>query len=105
MNSHQCAYSANALFLIKLTNTLSEHFTEEHVNQIGLLDLVRKVKRTYPEKDIWAYSGFLFDRDIVGKQCDIFMPSIIQDIHREMLKQKVNEYKNEEIQCAIKKIT
>ena len=44
----------------------------EHVNQIGLLDLIRKVKRTYPEKDIWAYSGFLFDRDIVGKQCDIF---------------------------------
>ena len=44
----------------------------EHVNQIGLLDLVRKVKRTYPEKDIWAYSGFLFDRDIVVKQCDIF---------------------------------
>lgn len=35
MNSHQCAYSANALFLIKLKNTLSEHFTEEHVNQIG----------------------------------------------------------------------
>ena len=44
----------------------------EHVNQIGLLDLVRKVKRTYPEQDIWAYSGFLFDSDIVGKQCDIF---------------------------------
>ena len=44
----------------------------EHVNQIGLLDLVRKVKRIYPEKDIWAYSGCLFDRDIVGKQCDIF---------------------------------
>lgn len=37
-------------------------------------------------------------KEILGKQCDIFMPSIIQDIHREMLKQKVNEYKNKEIQ-------
>lgn len=44
----------------------------EHVNQIGLLKLVRKVKMIYPEKDIWAYSGFLFDRDIVGKQCNLF---------------------------------
>lgn len=44
----------------------------EHVNQQGLLKLVRKVKSIYPEKDIWAYSGFLFDRDIVGKQYNIF---------------------------------
>lgn len=37
MNSHQCADSANALFLIKpmKTSRLSEHFTKEHVDQIG----------------------------------------------------------------------
>ena len=44
----------------------------ERVNQVGLLKLVRKVKEIYPEKNIWAYSGFLFDRDIVGKQFDMF---------------------------------
>lgn len=44
----------------------------ERINQIGLLKLVEKAKITYPEKDIWAYSGFLFDRDIVGKQCNLF---------------------------------
>lgn len=44
----------------------------EHINQQGLLKLVKKVKAIYPEKDIWAYSGFLFDRDIVGKQYNIF---------------------------------
>ena len=44
----------------------------EHVNQQGLLRLVKKAKEIYPEKDIWAYSGFLFDRDIVGKQCNLF---------------------------------
>lgn len=37
MNSHQCADSANALFLIKLMKNIkiSEHFTKEHVDQIG----------------------------------------------------------------------
>lgn len=44
----------------------------ERVNQIGLLKLAEKVKMTYPEKDVWAYSGFLFDRDIIGKQCNLF---------------------------------
>jgi len=44
----------------------------ERVNQVGLLKLVKAVKSVYPEKDIWAYSGFLFDRDIVGKQCNLF---------------------------------
>lgn len=38
----------------------------EHVNQIGLLPLLRKVKSTYPDKTIWCWSGYLFDRDIVG---------------------------------------
>ena len=41
----------------------------EHVNQKGLLPLVRKVKEKFPEKDIWCYTGFKFDEDIVDKMC------------------------------------
>lgn len=40
----------------------------EPVNQIGLLKLVRRVKQEYPDKDIWAYSGYLFDKDIMERQ-------------------------------------
>ena len=40
----------------------------EPINQKGLLKLVRKVKKEYPDKDIWAYSGYLFDKDIMGRQ-------------------------------------
>ena len=36
-------------------------------NQQGLLPLVRKVKERYPYKSIWCFSGYLFDRDIVGR--------------------------------------
>lgn len=39
----------------------------EPVNQAGLLPLVRKVKERYPNKSIWCFTGFLFDKDIVEK--------------------------------------
>lgn len=33
----------------------------ELINQKGLLPLLKKVKEVYPEKNIWAYSGYLYD--------------------------------------------
>lgn len=33
----------------------------EIVNQKGLLPLLKKVKEIYPNKTIWAYSGFLYE--------------------------------------------
>lgn len=42
----------------------------EYVNQEGLLPLLKRVRETYPNKTIWCYSGYLFDRDIVGRMCE-----------------------------------
>lgn len=42
----------------------------EPVNQKELLPLVRRVKEAYPEKNIWCFTGFLFDKDIMGKMFD-----------------------------------
>ena len=42
----------------------------EPANQKGLLPLVRRVKEVYPEKNIWCFTGFLFDRDIVENMFD-----------------------------------
>lgn len=39
----------------------------EPVNQKGLLPLVRRFKETYPEKDLWCYTGYLYDRDLLGR--------------------------------------
>ncbi|MCI8347228.1 MAG: anaerobic ribonucleoside-triphosphate reductase activating protein [Bacilli bacterium] len=36
-------------------------------NQEGLLPLLRKVKEEYPEKNIWCYTGYLFDKEIMEK--------------------------------------
>ena len=33
-------------------------------NQPALVELLRQVKAKYPKKSIWAYSGYLFDKDI-----------------------------------------
>lgn len=41
----------------------------EHTNQAGLLPLVRKVKEIYPQKDIWCFTGYDFEKDILGHMC------------------------------------
>ena len=37
----------------------------EPENQRGLLGLIRRVRRELPEKTIWMYSGFTYDRDLI----------------------------------------
>ncbi len=36
----------------------------EPQNQGAIVELLRQVKAKHPEKSIWAFSGYLFDRDI-----------------------------------------
>ena len=38
----------------------------EPQNQPAIVDLLRQVKAKYPEKSIWAFSGYLFDRDMLS---------------------------------------
>ena len=43
----------------------------EPQNQGAIVELLRQVKAKYPEKSIWSFSGYLFDRDILpGKLGD-----------------------------------
>ncbi len=37
----------------------------EESNQRGLLPLVKRLKSEQPDKTIWAYTGFVYDRDLV----------------------------------------
>lgn len=39
----------------------------EPINQQGLVKLVQKVKAKYPEKTIWCYTGYDFEKDVLGK--------------------------------------
>ena len=39
----------------------------EPQNQEVLVRLLRKVKEQYPEKNIWCYSGYLFDKELLSE--------------------------------------
>ena len=44
----------------------------EPANQRGLLPLLKQVKQTYPDKNIWCFTGYLFDKDIMDKMYETY---------------------------------
>jgi len=38
----------------------------EPQNQLPIVELLRQAKQLYPSKSIWAFSGYLFDKDILS---------------------------------------
>ena len=54
----------------------------EKVNQEGLLPLIKRVKETYPDKKIWCYTGYTFDKQILGQ--------MINEENRETTKEIMN---------------
>lgn len=40
----------------------------ETENQPAVVELLRQVKKIYPQKSVWAFSGYLFDRDIMARR-------------------------------------
>jgi anaerobic ribonucleoside-triphosphate reductase activating protein len=46
----------------------------EPENQKVLVKLLRRVRKELPEKDIWSYTGFIYDRDLLEgqrKHCEV----------------------------------
>ncbi|MGN0487271.1 MAG: anaerobic ribonucleoside-triphosphate reductase activating protein [Acutalibacteraceae bacterium] len=40
-------------------------------NQPVLVDVLKKVKAVYPQKDVWCYTGYDFEKDLLsGRLCD-----------------------------------
>ena len=48
-----------------LTLLGGEPFEQE--NQVALLPFVKRVKELYPNKDIWAFTGYVYDKDLIGQ--------------------------------------
>ena len=42
----------------------------EYSNQKGLLPLLRKVKEKFPDKNVWCYTGYTFDKDVMEDMCN-----------------------------------
>ena len=41
----------------------------EYANWQALLPFIKKVKKQYPQKDIWCYTGYRFEEDVLEKFC------------------------------------
>ena len=41
----------------------------EYANWQALLTFIKKVKKQYPQKDIWCYTGYRFEEDVLEKFC------------------------------------
>ena len=39
----------------------------EYVNQKDLLPFLKKVRETYPKKTIWCYTGYVYEKDVLGR--------------------------------------
>lgn len=64
-----------------LTILGGEPFEEE--NQEALLPFIQRVRETYPNKTIWMYSGYTFDKDLLpedGKKHTPYTNDILNNI-------------------------
>lgn len=41
----------------------------ERSNQQGLLPFIRRVRKELPGKDIWCYTGYTYERDVLERMC------------------------------------
>ena len=67
-------------FTQETVNQILDMLTPEHIkgitllggepfepeNQPALVDLLGQIKAKYPDKSVWAFSGYLFDKDILS---------------------------------------
>lgn len=68
-------------FTEEIENTIIEKLKPQHINgltllggepmepanQKALLNFVKKVKEIYPNKTIWCYTGYLFDKELLNE--------------------------------------
>lgn len=45
----------------------------EYKNQLGLLPLLKEIKESFPNKDIWCYTGYDFEKDLLGNMAKKWM--------------------------------
>ncbi len=80
-NSEAWSFDYGEPFTEKIENEIISSLKNEYIdglsilggepfepqNQKPLLDFLKKVRKEVPNKDIWCYTGFLMDEEILGK--------------------------------------
>lgn len=68
----------------------------EEENQKELLPFIKKIRSTYPEKNIWMFTGYTFDKDLLegGKKHTEYTMEILENIDVLVDGKFVEELKN-----------
>ena len=56
-------HSLEADYVQGITLLGGEPFEEE--NQAALVPFMRRVREQYPNKDVWAFTGYIYDKDLI----------------------------------------
>lgn len=56
-------HSLEADYVQGITLLGGEPFEEE--NQMALVPFMRRVRAEYPNKDVWAFTGYIYDKDLI----------------------------------------
>ena len=56
-------HSLEADYVQGITLLGGEPFEEE--NQVALVPFMRRVREQYPNKDVWAFTGYIYDKDLI----------------------------------------
>lgn len=67
-------------FIQGLTVLGGEPFEEE--NQPCVLELVQKVRTAFPKKDIWCYTGYILEKDLIPENGRKHTPSTLPLLHK-----------------------
>jgi len=55
------------------------------LNIEGTTKLVKKFKETYPDKNVWVWSGFLFDKDLKDKEVLNYIDVLVDGTYKDEL--------------------
>ena len=64
----------------------------EHSNQKGLLPLIKQVKEKFPNKTVWSWTGFSFDKDLKDKEVSKYIDVLVDGQYVEALRDPKLKY-------------
>lgn len=67
----------------------------------GTTKLAKAFKEKFPEKNVWAWSGFLFDRDLKGKEVLNYIDTLVDGQYVDELKDPTLKWKGSSNQRVI----
>ena len=73
-----------------------------HPNNIeGTTKLAKAFKEKFPNKDVWAWSGFLFDRDLKDKEVVKYIDTLVDGQYVDELRDPTLKWKGSSNQRVI----